>query len=52
MQTKTRREYDAPMVELFEARIEKGFQMSVTRTGSNVEGVTDSNHNYDNMLFT
>ena len=29
MQTKTRREYDAPMVELFEARIEKGFQLSV-----------------------
>ena len=52
MQTKTRREYDAPMVELFEARIEKGFQLSVTRTGSNVEGVLDSNHNYDNSLFT
>ena len=40
------------MVELFEARIEKGFLMSVTRTGSNVEGVTDSNNNYDNALFT
>ena len=52
MQTKTRREYDAPMVELFEARIEKGFQLSGTRSGSNVEGVTDSDHNYDNTLFT
>ena len=52
MKKKKRREYDAPMVELFEARIEKGFQLSVTRTGSNVEGVTDSNNNYDNTLFT
>lgn len=52
MQKKTRREYDAPMVEMFEARIEKDFQMSSTRSGSNVEGVTDSNHNYDNTLFT
>ncbi len=52
MQKKTRREYDAPMVEMFEARIEKGFQLSVTRSGSNVEGVTESDHNYDNTLFT
>lgn len=52
MQTKTRREYDAPMVELFEARIEKGFQLSGTRSGSNVEGVLNSNHNYNNSLFT
>ncbi len=40
------------MVEMFEARIEKGFQLSVTRSGSNVEGVTESDHNYDNTLFT
>ncbi len=52
MQTKTRREYDAPMVELFEAHIEKGFQLSVTRTGSNVERVTESNYSYNNTLFT
>ena len=53
MQTKTRREYDAPKVELFEARIEKGFQLSGTKSGSNIEGVTESEKNhYDNTLFT
>lgn len=52
MQTKTRREYDAPKVELFEARIEKGFQLSGTKSGSNIEGVTESDNHYDNTLFT
>lgn len=37
------------MVEIFEARVEKGFLLS----GSNTEGVTESRHTYDNnYLFT
>jgi hypothetical protein len=35
------------MVEIFEARVEKGFLLS----GSNTEGVTES-RTYNNELFT
>jgi hypothetical protein len=52
MQTITRREYEAPMVEMFEAHIEKGFLLSGTRSGSNIEELGNSNHTYDNALFT
>ena len=47
MQKKTRREYEAPMVEIFEARVEKGFLLS-----GNTEGVLGSDNNYNNELFT
>ena len=56
MTEKQKQEYDAPMVELIEARVEKGFQGSFT---GSTEGVTNgtermcgSGHNYDNTLFT
>ena len=52
MQKKTRREYEAPMVEIFEARVEKGFQSSGTTNGSNTEGVLGSRNNYTNALFS
>ncbi len=43
------------MVELIEARVEKGFQTSGvadgSKTGSTTEGLTDSDHNYGNGLF-
>lgn len=52
---KRKKEYDAPMVELIEARVEKGFQTSGvaggSKTGSTTEGLTDSDHNYGNGLF-
>lgn len=51
MQKKTRREYEAPMVEIFEARVEKGFQSSGTISGSNTEGL-DRGMNYTNALFS
>ena len=40
------------MVELFEARVEKGFQSSGTISGSDIEGVTSSGNDYDNALFS
>lgn len=49
-----KREYDAPMVELIEARVEKGFQQSGTspiigeETG---ESLTETGSG-DNALFT
>lgn len=55
MQTKNKKmEYITPMIELIEARVEKGFQNSVTDglRGSGTEGVGDSGNNYDNALFT
>ena len=55
MTEKLKQEYDAPMVELIEARVEKGFQTSMTEEqmrSSNMEGVTGSGHNYDNALFS
>ena len=55
MTEKLKQEYDAPLVELIEARVEKGFQTSMTEEqmrSSNMEGVTGSGHNYDNALFS
>ena len=54
MKESFKKEYYAPMVELIEARVEKGFQTSMTEEqmrSSNMEGVTGSGHNYDNALF-
>lgn len=54
MKKTSRREYDAPMVELIEAHVEKGFQTSLGQEGirsSSMEGVNNSNNNYDNSLF-
>jgi hypothetical protein len=56
MTEKQKQEYDAPMVELIEARVEKGFQGSFTGTTEGVTNGTErmrgSGHNYDNTLFT
>lgn len=35
MTENNKREYDAPMVELFDARVERGFEGSLAPTGSN-----------------
>ena len=44
MKEKLKQEYDAPMVELIEARVEKGFQASGTapepQTAGSTEGLT------------
>ena len=47
-------EYMTPMVELIEARVEKGFQNSATGGLHNegMEQVGNSGNNYDNTLFT
>ena len=55
MQTQNKKmEYMAPMVELIEVRVEKGFQNSTTDELRNegMEQVGDSGNNYDNTLFT
>ena len=54
MTEKRKQEYDAPMVELIEARVEKGFQTSMNNqmNSTNTEGVPDSGNNYDNALFS
>lgn len=55
MKKTNRREYDAPMVELIEAHVEKGFLNSAGQESgmhiTNMEGVSSSNNNYDNSLF-
>jgi hypothetical protein len=55
MVEKRKKEYDTPMVELIETRVEKGFQASMSEEqmrSSNMEGVTGSDNNYDNALFS
>ena len=55
MQTQNKKtEYMTPMVELIEARVEKGFQNSATDglRGIGTEEVSNSGNNYDNTLFT
>ena len=55
MQTKNKKmEYQTPMVELIEARVEKGFQNSTTDglRSEGMEQVGNSGNNYDNALFT
>ena len=49
-----KKKYETPMVELLEARVEKGFQNSATDglRGSSTEEVGNSGNNYDNTLFT
>lgn len=55
MTNRNKREYDAPMVELIEARVEKGFQMSGAATdplsrGTN-EALTASDNSYGGNDF-
>jgi hypothetical protein len=55
MVEKRKQEYDTPMVELIETRVEKGFQTSMSEEqmrSSNMEGVAGSGNNYDNALFS
>ena len=52
---KRKQEYDTPMVELIETRVEMGFQTSMSEEqmrSSNMEGVAGSANNYDNALFS
>lgn len=53
---KRKHEYDAPMVELIEARVEKGFQGSFTGSTEEISNGTErmrgSSNSYDNALFT
>jgi hypothetical protein len=52
MQKKTRREYEAPMVEIFEARVEKGFLLSATtQKGLQRVGPTTTNCSLDVPLL-
>lgn len=56
MKENTKKEYDAPMVELIEARVEKGFQGSGAATegalgASGTEGVTNSGNSYGDGAF-
>ena len=49
-----KRKYEIPMVELIEARVEKGFQGSATADGlrgSSTEGLTDSGNSFDGNDF-
>ena len=55
MVEKRKQEYDTPMVELIETRVEMGFQTSMSEEqmrSSNMEGVSDSGNNYGNALFS
>ncbi len=55
MVEKRKQEYDTPMVELIETRVEMGFQTSMSEEqmrSSNMEGVAGSANNYDNALFS
>ena len=55
MKENFKREYDAPMVELIEARVEKGFQVSGTapepQTAGSTEGLTAGGDSYDGNDF-
>lgn len=42
MTERIKKEYDSPMVELIEARVEKGFQSSGTTEESQTRGATES----------
>ena len=51
-----KKEYDAPMVELIEARVEKGFQTSggatpEPQTAGSTEGLTNSGNSYGGSDF-
>ena len=55
MVEKRKQEYDTPMVELIETRVEQGFETSMSEEqmrSSNMEGVSDSGNNYGNALFS
>ena len=54
MDQKQEQVYSAPMVEVIEARVEKGFQNSAIDGLRNegMEEVGNSGNNYDNTLFT
>ena len=54
MDKKQKQVYSAPVVELIEARVEKGFQNSATDglRGIGTEEVGNSGNNYNNTLFT
>ena len=56
MKKNFKREYDAPMVELIEARVEKGFQMSGSadpeaQTAGSTEGLTAGSDSYNGNDF-
>ena len=55
MTENNKREYDAPMVELMEASVEKGFQMSGGSTESQTRGaneaLTAGSDSYDGNNF-
>jgi hypothetical protein len=54
MTENNKREYGAPMVELIEARVEKGFQMSGAaepQTTGGTEGLTNSGANFGGNDF-
>jgi hypothetical protein len=56
MTKNNKREYDAPMVELIEARVEKGFQTSggatpEPQTAGSTEGLTNSGNSYGGSDF-
>lgn len=48
--------YQAPQIETINARVERGFEMSSTEQNGlrseSTEGVTNSNNNYNNSLFS
>ena len=54
MDKKQKQVYSAPVVELIEARVEKGFQNSAIDglRGIGTEEVGNSGNNYNNTLFT
>ena len=57
MTKRIKKNYNTPMVELIEARMEKGFQasgfLSTTKGGEpSSERLGGSGNNYDNSLFT
>lgn len=54
MLKKSKQEYDAPMVELIEARVERGFQMSGAaepQTTGGTEALTNSGASYGGSDF-
>ena len=55
MKENNKKEYDTPQIELIEARVEKGFQMSggaaEPQTTGGTEGLTNSGNNYGGSDF-
>ncbi len=47
-----KKEYDAPMVELIDARIEKGFQPSSLSSNGTLSDNISEGDSYDNRIFS